>query len=52
MMFVNYKKDKKARRLGSDVFWEKKKKEKVIYTILGVLAFGLLNLILYYLTKV
>lgn len=48
--FVNYRKE--TRGLGGEVFKAKQKKYKIMMGILGFLGFGLLNLILYMMTRI
>lgn len=51
-MFGFVKSDKEKRLLGGEIHQEKLKKRKIYLTILGVAGFILLNVILYFLTKV
>jgi len=48
--FVNYRKE--TRGLGGEVFKAKQKKFKIVIGILGILGFGLLNLVLYMMTRI
>jgi hypothetical protein len=48
--FVNSRRE--TRGIGGQVFRAKQKKYKIFMGILGVFGFGLLNLILYLITKV
>ncbi len=48
--FVNSKKE--SRGLGGEVFKAREKKRKILFGILGLIGFALLNLVLYMLTRV
>ncbi len=42
----------KKRSLGGEVFRERQRVKKIYFSILGIIMFILLNLLLYYLTKI
>ncbi len=44
--------ENKYRPLGGDVIRQKKRRIKIIFIVLGFVAFGIVNLILYTLTKI
>ena len=48
--FVNSKKEK--RTIGGEIFQEQQKRKKITFIILGIVAFALFNLLMYFITKV
>ena len=48
--FVNS--HKKGRKLGGEIFQESQRRKRISFIIAGIIAFIILNLILYYLTTV
>lgn len=51
-MFGFVKVDKEKRVLGGEMLHEKKRRNRILFTILGILGFVLLNLVLYYMTNI
>jgi hypothetical protein len=48
--FVNS--NKEERKLGGEIFEKKQKTQRVIWSVVGVLVFVLLNVIFYLLTRI
>lgn len=51
-MFGFVKSGKEERPLGGDLYQEKKRKMNILFGVLGLIGFLILNIVLYYLTKI